>query len=141
MNTIHRIWLIILCAASFEAIYAQRDSVATRGEELIFAVESQPMFPGGLDSLKSFITIHTKINPERRSEFIAGTVYTRFFVDEKGHLLNPEVLRGLNPYLDSLSINTIKSMPRWVPARQNGKPIGYLFNLPVKFENEKIKKR
>jgi periplasmic protein TonB len=141
MNPIWPFCLFFLFSVSFEALVAQEVSVAKDQEELIFAYESLPEFPGGFDSLKKFLTKHLEIKPDHKSEFITGTVYTRFFVDERGNLSNPEVIRGLNPYLDSLSVDAIRLMPRWIPARQNGKPTGYLFNLPIKFVDDKIKKR
>ena len=134
MILIARICLFILCLASFETLLAQKVSVDNSHEELIISVESQPEFLGGIDSLKIFISNNIKITEENISKFTPGIVYTQFFVNENGYLLNPKILKTLNPYLDSLSIVAIKSMPRWIPAKQNGKPVGYLFNLPIKFE-------
>ena len=113
---------------------AQKVSVADNQEKLIIGVDSQPEYPGGMDSLKKYITDHIEITTRNNLKFSTGIVYTQFLIDEKGYLLNPKILRGLNSYFDSLSINAIKSMPRWIPAMLNGKPVGYIFNLPIKFE-------
>jgi len=134
MKLILRICLFILYTASFEALLAQKVSVAPNQEKLIIDVDSQPEFPGGMDSLNKYITDHITITKRSNLKLSSGIVITQFLIDENGYLLNPKILRGLNPYFDSLSINAIKSMPRWVPAMRKGKSIGYLFNLPIKFE-------
>ena len=45
-----------------------------------------------------------------------GKVIVQFVVDKDGTISNPEVVRGVDPYLDKEAIRVISSMPKWTPG-------------------------
>ena len=62
-----------------------------------------------------------------------GKVIVQFVVDRDGTISNPEVVRGVDPYLDKEAIRVISSMPKWTPGMQNGKKVRVKFTVPVSF--------
>ena len=62
-----------------------------------------------------------------------GKVIVQFVVDKDGTISNPEVVRGVDPYLDKEAIRVISSMPKWTPGVQNGKKVRVKFTVPVSF--------
>ena len=62
-----------------------------------------------------------------------GKVIVQFVVDRDGTISNPEVVRGVDPYLDKEAIRVISSMPKWTPGVQNGKKVRVKFTVPVSF--------
>ena len=65
---------------------------------------------------------------------IEGSVVVRFVVDCKGNIVNPLVVRSVDPLLDREAIRLVKSMPKWIPGRQNGKPVCVIYNIPIRFK-------
>ena len=77
----------------------------------------------------------TKIkNPTISQEMgSAGRVIVQFVVDKDGSISNPEVVRGVDAYLDKEAIRVISSMPKWRPGVQNGKKVRVKYTVPVVF--------
>jgi TonB family protein len=67
-------------------------------------------------------------------EYIGGRVIVRFSVDAEGAVADPRIMRGLSPELDSEALRIVSRMPKWKPAKQNGKPVKVLYNLPIEFK-------
>ena len=62
-----------------------------------------------------------------------GKVIVQFVVDKDGTITNPEVVRGVDPYLDKEAVRVISSMPKWKPGVQNGKKVRVKYTVPVMF--------
>jgi len=108
---------------------------------MYFCLEEPPTFPGGEKALFNFINSN-KIYPANWCvDSIDGSVFVSFIVDSSGSILNPKVVRGLNPTLDSIALTIIRKMPKWSPGKQRNKPVAVQFNLPIKFgiENKESK--
>lgn len=108
--------------------------------ELINVVDQQPEFPGGEDARINYFKTNIQLPKYWRPDSITGYVFTQFLVDTNGNIKNPKILRSLDPILDSIAYLAVKKMPRWSPAMQRGKPIGCMFNLPIKFGTNNKKK-
>ncbi|MEI3073898.1 MAG: energy transducer TonB [Phocaeicola vulgatus] len=57
-------------------------------------------------------------------------------VDENvnfGEILNPVVVKSVDPYLDKEAIRVISSMPKWKPGKQRGKAVRVKYTVPVVF--------
>ena len=65
---------------------------------------------------------------------IEGRVIVKFVVDCKGNIVNPLVVRSVDPLLDKEAIRVVKLMPKWIPGRQNGKPVCVIYNVPIRFK-------
>ena len=65
---------------------------------------------------------------------IEGRVVVQFVVDCEGNILNPLVVWSVDPLLDREAIRLVKSMPKWIPGKQNGKPVNVVCFVPVRFK-------
>lgn len=102
-------------------------------DQIYTYVEQAPSFPGGTDKLHDFIQKHKQYPKDALAKGIEGKVYLSFTVKKDGSIDNIEVKRGLSASHDAEAIRLIKIMPKWIPARQNGREVNCMFTLPVSF--------
>lgn len=96
-------------------------------------VERKPEFPGGKEALYKFLSAQVKY-PLEASEFnISGKIFVTFIVNENGNIRNPQIVKGLGYGVDEEVLRVILTMPKWLPARQNGKAVRSEFALPIQF--------
>ena len=65
-----------------------------------------------------------------------GRVNVVFIVNEDGSLSDVKVIRSISPELDKEAIRVVKSMPKWNPAKQNGKAVKMEYVVSVNFRPE-----
>lgn len=115
------------------------DSIPTdtteRLTEIIDPVETMPVFPGGQDSLRTFIA--TNNNWTVGQETITGRVYIAFVVEADGSITNIEIMRGLHPTCDEEAKRIVKMMPKWKPGEFRGTPVRTKVVLPITFDGLK----
>lgn len=90
-------------------------------------------FPGGNDSLKSFLQKNLHYPQEVVEKSIEGSVVVSFIVDKYGRISNVEVVQSADSLLDAEAVRLVQSMPDWSPAEMDGKAVWSRFVLPVKF--------
>ena len=105
-------------------------------EEVVFVVvESMPEFPGGQQALFKYLSEHIKYPVIAQENGIQGRVICQFVVNKDGSIVDVEVVRsGGDPSLDKEAIRVIKSMPKWKPGKQRGKPVRVKYTVPVSFK-------
>jgi periplasmic protein TonB len=121
--------------------FSQTDSINLTPKELITIVESWPEFPGGEEARINYLKSNVQLPKNWNPDSIAGKVYIQFIVEVNGNITNPKILRGLDPVLDSIALQAVTNMPKWIPAKQKGKPVACIFNLPIKFGTDAKKKK
>jgi protein TonB len=100
-----------------------------------YLIEEQPMFPGGNEkSLMKWIAENTKYPPDAEKAGIQGKVFIEFIIDREGYVTNVQITRGVHPWLDAEALRVIKSMPRWKPGKQAGKPVRVSCQIPINFK-------
>ena len=62
-----------------------------------------------------------------------GRAIVQFIVDKEGNIVQPKVVRGVDPYLDKEALRVVGLMPKWKPGKQRGVAVRTQFTLPVKF--------
>lgn len=97
-------------------------------------VEQMPDFPGGTAELMAFLSKNIHYPVIAAENGISGTVVVRFVVSKTGTIGDITVMRHVDPSLDNEAIRVIKSMPKWIPGKQNGKPVPVYFTVPVRFK-------
>ena len=97
------------------------------------SVEVMPEFIGGTAALMKYLSSNIKYPTISQETGSQGKVIVQFVVDKDGTISNPEVVRGVDPYLDKEAIRVISSMPKWTPGVQNGKKVRVKFTGPVSF--------
>lgn len=98
------------------------------------AVEQMPEYPGGNVALLKYINEHLHYPVIALENGIQGVVTIRFVVTPTGEISKVEILRQLDPSCDKEAVRVIKSLPKWMPGKQNGKPVPVYFIVPVRFK-------
>jgi len=93
-------------------------------------VEYAPEFPGGIDSLRSYLQSNISIPND---SIINGRVFVQFWIDTTGKPIDSRVIRGINPSQDKEALRIVNSMPKWKPGEQRGKKIIVPFTVPIIF--------
>ena len=97
-------------------------------------VEQMPQFPGGQAATMKFIADSLRYPSVACESRIEGRVVVQFVVDCEGNILNPLVVWSVDPLLDREAIRLVKLMPKWIPGRQNGKPVNVVCLVPIRFK-------
>ena len=54
-------------------------------------------------------------------------------IEDDGSITDIKVVKSVDPYLDKEALRVVKTMPKWKPGKQRGKPVRCRFTLPVRF--------
>lgn len=99
-------------------------------------VDKMPFFLAGEDEMNRFID--ERIFYPWKGDSIRGQVTCRFTVTKFGDIEDIGVVESLNPLADSIAVNILRDMPRWIAATKNGVPVSAPMELSVEFDPEKI---
>jgi TonB family protein len=102
-------------------------------EQVYFIVEEMPKFPGGEAALRSFIANSMKYPQIAQENGIQGRVYVQFVIERDGSVSNASIARGVDPSLDREALRVVKSLPKWEPGLQRGKPVKVSYTVPINF--------
>ena len=102
-------------------------------EEFFMVVENMPEFPGGDLGLMKYIQNNVRYPPIAKEYNITGKVYVSFIVDRSGSVTNVKVVRGVDKNLDAEAVRVVKSLPKYKPGKQRGKPVRVMFTIPINF--------
>lgn len=97
-------------------------------------VEQMPEYPGGIMAMQNFLSTNLKYPTEAKEKNIQGRVIVSFIVDTDGKLTDVNVLKSVDPLLDSEAVRMIYAMPAWKPGMQDGKAVRVSFSVPVNFK-------
>ena len=96
-------------------------------------VEQMPSFPGGDAELMKFLSTHIKYPVVAEENGIQGRVIATFVVERDGSISDVKVIKSVDPSLDKEAIRVLKSMPKWIPGKQNGSAVRVKYTVPVTF--------
>ena len=102
-------------------------------EETLTVVDVMPQYPGGDRELLKFIAQSIKYPTDAQEAGVQGRVICSFVVDKKGNIVEPKIIRGIDPSLDAEALRVIGMMHRWTPGRQDGKAVRVLYTVPITF--------
>lgn len=109
----------------------EENRIVEREAPPITIAEIMPQFPGGEAEMMGYIGKNLKYPVVDQENGTQGRVTVRFVVSKTGEIDQVEVVRGISPTADKEAMRVVKSMPRWIPGKQNGKPVAVYFTLPV----------
>ena len=92
-----------------------------------------PSFPGGSAAMMQFIAQNLRYPKAAQEAGVQGRVMLQFTVGQDGTLSDIKVLRSISAEIDAEAVRVVRSMPRWTPAKANGKPISARYMVPVAF--------
>ena len=97
-------------------------------------VEEMPEFPGGMAECLKFLGKNIKYPTISQENGVQGKVIVQFVVNKDGSIVDPVVVRSVDPYLDKEALRVIKTMPKWKPGKQRGKAVRVKYTVPVTFK-------
>jgi TonB family protein len=129
--------LVINCFndGTYKNVYVPVSHDHNNKMDVSYKLEHMPEYPGGIDSLMTYVGRNVKYPQVEKEAGISGTCYVTFVVDKDGSVTDVKILRGVKggPGCDEEALRVVKSMPAWIPGEQNGKLVRVQFNLPIKF--------
>ncbi len=107
-------------------------TVAPPATPFIFA-SVMPQF----EKLEEYLMTHT-VYPRQAIELgITGKVYVTFVVDKSGKVTKAMIARGIEgeggELLEAEALRVVRSMPDWIPGRNNEHPVDVQLTLPINF--------
>ena len=103
-------------------------------EDVIFVVvENQPEFPGGQAAMMKFLADSIQYPKIAVENGIQGRVICNFVVMKDGSVSDVQIVRGVDPVIDTEAVRVLKLMPDWKPGTQRGKAVNVRYTLPVVF--------
>ena len=103
-------------------------------QEIFQVVEQMPEYPdGGMAGLMKYLSGAIRYPAIAAENGVQGRVTVQFVVNRDGSIVDAQVLRGVDPYLDKEALRVINSMPKWKPGMQRGKPVRVRYTVPVNF--------
>ncbi|MGI4864730.1 MAG: energy transducer TonB [Janthinobacterium lividum] len=94
-------------------------------------VEKQPEYKaGGISGIQRLIG-HELHYPKGATK--TGRVFIKFTVDKQGKPNGFEVIKGLEPLLDTEALRAARLLGDFTPGMQNGRPVEVAFTLPIMF--------
>lgn len=109
------------------------------GDDRVFTVvDKMPEFPGGTDALMSFLAKSVDYPMIAQENGIQGRVSCCFIINADGTIRDIEVIRGVDPSLDTEAVRVLKTMPKWTPGQQRGKNVAVRYTVPVSFHLSRV---
>ena len=112
----------------------QAPATSPQGTKVYETVEQMPEFPGGMEALINFLQENVQYPENAVKNNIEGRVLVQFIVDKTGQVYDAEVVRSVDEELDAEALRVVKSMPNFIPGRQDGKAVSVWFTLPISFK-------
>ncbi|MFV0537439.1 MAG: TonB family protein [Dysgonomonas sp.] len=120
------------------AVQASPDLIKIASDELFDKPQDQvdqlPSFPGGIDEMNKFVRNNLRYPVTAQEAGIQGEILVSFIVKSTGEISNISVIEKVNPALDKEAVRVINSMPKWTPAKLNGKDVDASYAIPIIFK-------
>ena len=112
------------------------DGVAPEVSKPYIFVEQMPELPsgGGQPAIVAAIQKAVRYPSIALRNQVEGRVYVSFTVDPKGEVTDVKIVKGLGSGIDEETIRAIKTLPRFIPGKQNGREVSVSFTVPVTYK-------
>lgn len=104
-------------------------------EEMIYnTVDEQPEFPGGMKALAKYLKENMNYPEKSRKHGSQGCSYVVFIINADGSITDVQTMRSAGDvYIDMEAHRLVENMPKWIPAKKDGKNVRVRFTLPIMF--------
>ena len=101
-----------------------------------YSVEQMPELPGGGGQMAIVAAIQKAVRYPSNAlhNGVEGKVFVSFVVDPKGEVTDVKIVKGLGSGLDEETMRAIKTLPRFIPGRQNGREVSVAFTVPITYK-------
>lgn len=114
-------------------VIAQPEPPKEEETKVFDVVEVMPSFPGGQSALFEYLSKNIKYPVVAEENGVQGRVIVTFVVERNGSITDVQVAKSVDPSLDKEAVRVVKSMPHWIPGKQNGSAVRVKFTVPVTF--------
>ena len=91
-------------------------------------------FPGGQSALHEYLLTELMNFCEELDVKETGEVLVAFSVGMDGSISGVRVVRSASEELDAAAVRVISKMPRWIPAKKNGRVVRADLTIPINFK-------
>jgi TonB family protein len=106
-----------------------------RGETYEYrSFEESAMPVGGMRAFYQGVAQKMTYTKRAMKKRIQGKVLVEFEVDTDGSIINTKVIKGIDPELDQIALDAVRSSPRWKPGNQRGRPVKQKMVIPLAFK-------
>ena len=109
----------------------EQDNVS---QDVYNSVEQMPEFPGGTVEMMKFLQQNIQYPANAAKNNVEGRVILQFVVEKDGQIGDVKIARSVDPELDAEALRVVKSMPNFIPGRQDGKPVAVWYTIPISFK-------
>ena len=109
------------------------DESAPQSKKVYRSVDQMPQFPGGEAGLMRYLQSNINYPANAAMNNIGGRVILQFVVEKDGHIGEVKVVRSIDPEIDAEAVRVVKSLPDFIPGRQDGEPVAVWYTIPVSF--------
>lgn len=95
--------------------------------------EEVASYPGDMETFWTFLMKNLHYPEGAEADSVQGRVIVRFVVEKDGSLTNYEILHSPDDRLTDEALRVLRMMPRWQPAKNNGRPVRSRYVVPVAF--------
>ena len=74
-----------------------------------------------------------KVEESKVFDVVEDRVIVTFVVERDGSITDVKVVKSVDPSLDKEAQRVVKSMPHWIPGKQNGSAVRVKYTVPVTF--------
>ena len=122
--------LLIISMFFIQSAVAQTESTITKNDAIVDAkeLEIKPDFPGGINKFYQFVGQNFNV-PEKGET--SGKIFLTFIVETDGTLTNINVVRGINPAMNSEAIRVMKLSPKWNPGKIGNETVRAKYSIPI----------
>jgi protein TonB len=114
-------------------VIAQPEPPKEEETKVFDVVEQMPSFPGGPSALMQYLASNIKYPVVAEENGVQGRVIVTFVVEKDGSITDVRVVKSVDPSLDKEAQRVVKSMPKWIPGKQNGSAVRVKYTVPVTF--------
>ena len=88
------------------------------------------------EKLKEFMLRYLRYPEEARRSGLEGIIFVQFIVDEKGNVIEPELINDIGKGCGQEALRVVRLMSEWIPGMQANRPVPVRFEIPVRFSLE-----
>ncbi|RZA00663.1 MAG: TonB family protein [Sphingobacteriaceae bacterium] len=135
---------VIKMPYSYEVSFTIGDGISNRTkifkvvdnnvDNQVFAVlETQPKFPGGIQSFLQYLGKNVKYPAEDRKNNLQGKVIVQFVIERNGSLTDIKAISSPSNAMSEEAVRVVSSSPKWIPGMQGGSFVRSQFTVPITF--------
>jgi protein TonB len=118
-----------------EGVEGPKELEGVMKPEIYTFVEQMPELPGGggQAAIVGAIQRAVRYPAQALRAGVEGKVFASFTVNPKGEVVDVKIVKGLGAGLDEETLRAIKTLPKFIPGKQNGREVSVSFTVPITY--------